>query len=76
MITSQNHTRSEILFLVEEATDGGYFGQAMCYPIFTEADTLEEFHDQVRDAVLCFFHETEAPNRIRLYIVKKEIITI
>jgi hypothetical protein len=76
MITSQNYASSEILFLVEEATDGGYFGQAMCYPILTEAATLEELHDQVREAVLCYFHETEVPNRIRLYIVKKEIIPI
>ena len=41
---------SEIVFLVEPAPEGGYTARALGESIFTEADTVEEMHDQVRDA--------------------------
>lgn len=45
----------EILFLVEEAPEGGFIARALGQSIFTEADDLETLYQQVRDAVYCHF---------------------
>ncbi|NMC82346.1 MAG: 2-oxoisovalerate dehydrogenase [Armatimonadetes bacterium] len=48
---------NEVVFLVEEAPEGGYTARALGESIFTEADTLEELPALVRDAVRCHFDE-------------------
>ena len=58
---------NEILFLVEEAPEGGYTARALGESIFTEADDLDNLHRQVRDAVRCHFEEGQAPRMIRLH---------
>ena len=45
----------EIIFLVEEAPEGGYVAQALGHSIFTEADTWDELRAAVQDAVQCHF---------------------
>lgn len=65
----------EIIFLVEEAAEGGYQARALSYPIFTEADTFEELKRMVQDAVQCHFETQEKPSLIRLHMVKDEVIT-
>lgn len=47
----------EIIFLVEEAPEGGYTARALGEAIFTEADDLTQLHERARDAVLCHFEE-------------------
>jgi predicted RNase H-like HicB family nuclease len=66
---------NEILFLVEEADEGGYTARAVKESIFTEADTLEELRDNIREAIDCHFDDSTAPKMIRLHIVREEIIT-
>jgi hypothetical protein len=66
---------SEIIFLVEEADEGGYSARAINESIFTEADTLDELRRNVREAVECHFENDRAPKVIRLHIVREEIIT-
>jgi hypothetical protein len=56
----------EIIFLVEDAPEGGYTAQALGSSIFTEADTWEELKQAVRDAVRCHFDEGEQPDLISL----------
>lgn len=46
---------SEILFLVEQAPEGGYTALALGNSIFTEADTLPELRLMVIDALECHF---------------------
>lgn len=65
---------SEIIFLVEEAPEGGYTARAMSQSIFTEAQTMEELRQNVREAVACHFDETERPKLIRLHFVREEVI--
>ena len=57
---------NEILFVVEEAEDGSYRASAVGPAIHTEADSLEELHREIRDAVHCHFEEGQAPPMIRL----------
>jgi len=67
---------NEIFFLVEEAIEGGYAAKALGESIFTEADSLEELHANVRDAVRCHFDEGKAPKMIRLHFVHDEILAV
>lgn len=67
---------NEIFFIVEEAPEGGYIAKALGESIFTEADTLEELHSSVRDAVKCHFEESEVPKMIRLHFVHEEILAV
>lgn len=45
----------EILFLIEDADEGGYVARALGTAIFTEADSREQLKIAIRDAVQCHF---------------------
>ncbi|PYP98544.1 MAG: 2-oxoisovalerate dehydrogenase [Gemmatimonadetes bacterium] len=66
---------NEVIFVVEEAPEGGFTARALDVSIFTEADTLPELHERVRDAVRCHFDEGQAPKVIRLHFVRDELIS-
>ena len=65
----------ELMFLVEEAAEGGYNARAANLSIFTEADTLEQLRQNIREAVECHFGDGWVPPIIRLHIVRDEILT-
>ena len=65
---------SEIVFLVEDAVEGGLTARALGHSIFTEADSYDELREQVRDAVQCHFDEGGRPSIIRLHYVKDEVL--
>ena len=67
---------SEIIFNVEDAPEGGYTAVALGYSIVTEADTLAELREMVRDAVRCHFEDGESPAVIRLHFVRDEVIAV
>lgn len=67
---------TEILFLVEEADEGGYIARAIGASIFTEADTLDELRANVRDAVECHFDVPDKPRLIRLHFVRDEVMAV
>jgi len=52
---------NELIFMVEEAPEGGYTARALGESIFTEADDLPTLHQQVRDAVRRHFEEGQQP---------------
>jgi hypothetical protein len=66
----------ELIFIVEEAPEGGYTARALNASIFTEADTLADLPAQVRDAVRCHYDEGLAPRVIRLHYVREEVIAV
>lgn len=65
---------SELIFIVEEAPEGGYTARALGESIFTEADDKDHLYEQVRDAVRCHFEEGARPKVITLRFVKEEVI--
>jgi len=67
---------SELIFVIEEAPDGGYIARALGQSIFTEADTLAELPEKVREAVRCHFEEGKAPKVVRLHHVREEVIAV
>ena len=67
---------TEIIFAVDESPEGGYEARALGYSIYTQADTLAELREMVRDAVSCHFDEETRPRVIRLHMVKDEVIPV
>ena len=67
---------NELIFVVEDAPEGGFIARALGASIFTEADTIAELHGKNRDAVRCHFDEGLAPKIIRLHHVREEIIVV
>ena len=67
---------NEIMFVVEEAPEGGWTALALGESIFTEADNIESLHQQVRDAVHCHFEEGKAPKIIRLHFTREEVLAV
>lgn len=67
---------SELVFLVEEAPEGGYTARALGESIFTEADDFAELQEMVRDAVACHFDPEERPVVVRLHLVHDEMLAI
>ncbi len=65
---------NELLFIVEEAPEGGYNARALGESIFTEADTVQDLHANVREAVRCHYPEGGAPQVLRLHFVREEVI--
>ena len=65
---------SEVVFLVEEAAEGGYTVRALGESIFTQAETMEDLREQVRDAVRCHFEDGHRPAVIRLHYVRDEVL--
>ena len=65
---------NEIIFVVEDAPEGGYTARALGASIFTEADTLDDLHVKTRDAVRCHFDRPQRPRVIRLHFVREEVI--
>jgi hypothetical protein len=63
----------ELIFMVEEAPEGGYTARALGESIFTEADDLSGLRDQVKDAVRCHFENGHGPKVIRLHFVREEV---
>jgi predicted RNase H-like HicB family nuclease len=66
----------EIIFVVEDAPEGGFTARALGESIFTEAETVEELRKNVKEAVECHFEPESMPKMIRLHMVKEELIAI
>ena len=65
---------TEIVFVVEQAPEGGFIARALGEDIFTEADTAEELRVAVQSAVHCHFDEGLSPKIIRLHYVRDELL--
>jgi predicted RNase H-like HicB family nuclease len=65
---------NEIIFVVEEAPEGGFFARVPGQSIYTQAESIHELHANVRDAVQCHFDEAGRPRLIRLHFVRDEVI--
>ena len=55
----------EIIFIVEEALEGGYIAKSLGNNIFTQADTLSELKTMIKDAVICHFDKGNHPEIVR-----------
>jgi hypothetical protein len=68
---------NEIIFVVEEAPEGGYSARALGASIFSEADDLDTLQTELRDAVLCHYaDDSERPRIIRLHFVRDRLLAV
>ena len=67
---------SEIIFLIEEAPEGGYAARALGYSVFTEADTWDELKLAIQDAVTCHFDQDQRPDIVRMHLLHEEVIAV
>ena len=65
----------EIIFIVEDSQEGGYEARALGFSIFTQAETMVELRESVKNAERCHFDAKEIPSIIRLHMVKDEVLT-
>lgn len=65
----------ELLFIVEEDVDGGYFAHAVGQSFVTQADTRDQIAAMVRDAVRCHFDsDKDLPQRFRLQFISTNAV--
>ncbi len=65
---------TEIIFVVSESPEGGFEARALGHSVYTEADSMDELREQVRDAVNVHFEDGERPRIIRLHVVREEVL--
>ena len=65
---------NEIIFLIEDAVEGGFTARALGESIFTEADDVEALKANIREAVDCHFDAGEKPDLIKLHFVSEEVM--
>ena len=67
---------NEIIFMIEEDSDGGYNAEGLGHSIFTDGDTIPELKKNIVDAMKCHFdeHSSVIPKLIRLHFVHEETL--
>ena len=65
---------SEIIFVVEDSAEGGFLARALGESIFTQAESVADLHEKVREAVRCHFDRGGVPKLIRLHFTRDEVI--
>jgi len=66
----------ELVFEVVQESDGGYCAECLTESIFTEADTWDELRRNALEATSAFFFDGPRPDRIRLRLVRDEILLV
>jgi len=65
----------ELIFEVTEE-EGGFVAECLTESIFTQGDSWEELREMVKDAVRCYFFDSEPPRCIHLRFRRDEVIQL
>jgi len=65
----------EIVFSDSHEVDGGFVAECLSHDIFTQGDTWEELRENVQEAAAAYFFDQTKPSRIRLHLVRDEVLT-
>lgn len=65
---------SELVFEVTQEEDGGFVAEALGEGIFTEGDSWDQLRANVREAVNAYFFDRSPPDRVRLHLVRDEVL--
>ncbi len=66
----------ELVFAVTQEGDGGYVAECLGEDIFTQGDTWDELRANVMEAVEAFYFDSQAPKRVRLHLVRDEVVAM
>ncbi len=67
---------AELVFEVVQETDGGYCAECLIENIVTQGETWEDLRNNVLDATAAFYFDQQKPERIRLHLVRDEILSV
>jgi predicted RNase H-like HicB family nuclease len=67
---------TELVFEAVQEADGGYCAECLTENIFTQGKTWEDLRSNVIDATAAFFFDEPRPRRVRLHLVKDEVLSI
>jgi predicted RNase H-like HicB family nuclease len=67
---------NEIIFEVTQEADGGFCAECLTESIFTQGDTWDELRSNVKEAVEAFYFDRPKPARIRLHLVRDEMLAL
>ena len=65
---------NELVFEITQEGDGGFVAEALGESIFTQADSWDELRANVREAVTAFYFDRPPPARVRLHLVRDEVL--
>jgi len=73
----RDHRRvAELVFEVVQEADGGYCAECLTENIFTEGNTWQQLREKVLEATTAFFFDRPRPERLRLHLVRDEILSV
>ncbi len=67
---------NELVFKVTQEEDGGFVAECLTESIVTQGDTWQKLREMVRDAVEGHFFDKAQPEKIRLHLVRDELISM
>ena len=67
---------TELVFEVTQESDGGYCAECLTENIFAQGDTWDALRDNVLEAVRAFYFDSEAPNTVRLHLMRDEMLLV
>ena len=67
---------TDLVFEAVQDADGGFCAECLTENIFTQADTWDELLTNVIDATTAFIFDDPGPRRIRLHLVKDEVLSV
>lgn len=77
MISNKDEIMKEIVFLINEAEEGGYTARALGVSIFTEGETMEELKSNIQEVLECHFdNPADKPKVAHLHFVRDEVLAI
>jgi len=66
----------ELVFEVVQEADGGYCAECLTENIYTQGDTWEELRRNVIEATSAFFFDRPRPERVRLHLIRDEVLSV
>jgi len=64
----------EIVFSINQESDGGFVGECLSHDIFTQGDDWEQLRKNVQEAVAAYFFDQTKPSQVRLHLVRDEVL--
>ena len=68
---------TEIIFIVQEAEEGGYYAKSEGPAIFAEGDTIDDLKTSIKGGVECYYENSvDMPKLAHLHFVKDEVFAL
>jgi len=64
----------EIVFSINQESDGGFVAECLSHDIFTQGDDWEQLRKNVQEAVSAYFFDQTKPSQVRLHLVRDEVL--